>query len=333
MSVDDTREFIIDCLSDPANTEKQAALGQWLQQSAANRTLYAELKQVWDAAANMPPAPFNTEEGWQALSREISDPSAHVVELKREIASSTREEAPGVTAPFLRPDSELANLNPAGKTSVLHPDKAKTPAIRLKWMAAACLPLLLIASYFIWHSSLQPITVQANGIKTIPLPDGSSIRLQPGTILEYDPSFPQRRISLTQGEAYFSISPDEKRTFIVQLPRSTVTVLGTSFNVNVSGTTEKVVVQEGKVRLTTHTDTLILTKGLAAQVSGAGKLLRPRLSFTNEEAGTVATALSEYYQVNITLPDSTFRKKKITANFQNMSAGEVQQVLNAILEQ
>ncbi|RFM32611.1 FecR family protein [Chitinophaga silvisoli] len=331
MSVDDTREFIIDCLSDPANTEKQAALGQWLQQSAANRTLYAELKQVWDAAANMPPAPFNMEEGWQALSREISDPSAHVVELKREIASSTREEAPGVTAPFLGAEGELTN--PAGKETVLHPDKGKTALIRYKWMAAACLPLFLIASYFIWHSTLQPITIQANGIKTITLPDGSTIRLQPGTILEYDPSFLQRRVSLTQGEAYFSISPDEKRTFIVQLPRSTVTVLGTSFNVNVSGTTEEVVVEYGKVRLTTHTDTLILTKGLAAQVSGAGKLLQPRLSFTNEEAGTVATALSEYYQVNITLPDSTFRKKKITANFQNMSASEVQQVLNAILEQ
>jgi ferric-dicitrate binding protein FerR (iron transport regulator) len=331
MSVDDTREFIIDCLSDPANTAKQAALGQWLQQAVANRTLYAELKQVWDAAANMPPAPFNMEEGWQALSRQISEPSAHVVELKREIASSTREEAPGVTAPFLMPDEEW--LNPKEKETVLHPHKNRTARVRYKWMAAACLPLFLIASYFIWHSTLQPVTIQANVIKTIHLPDGSSIRLQPSTILVYNPSFPQRSVSLTQGEAYFSVSPDEKRTFIVQLPRSTVTVLGTSFNVNVSGTTERVVVEDGKVRLTTHTDTLILTKGLAARVSDAGKLLQPGLSFTNEEAGTVATALSAYYQVNITLPDSTFRKKKITANFQNMSAGEVQQVLNAILEQ
>ncbi|WPQ61968.1 FecR family protein [Chitinophaga sancti] len=306
MSVDDIREFLIDCLAHPANADKQAALGQWLQQSEANRTLYAELKRLWEATEHMPVTPFNKEQGWQALSQQISGTSAHVVELKREIASSTREEAPGVTAPFLR---------------------------RYRWLAAACFPLFLVASYLLWQKAEQPVTIQATVKNTISLPDGSSIQLQPGTILQYDPAFTNRRVSLTQGAADFSVSPDEKRTFIVQLPRSTVTVLGTQFNVNVSGTTEKVVVQEGKVRLTTLTDTLILTKGLAAQVTKGGKLLLPKLSFTNEEAGTVATALSEFYLVNITLPDSTFRKKKITANFQNMSASEVQQVLNAILEQ
>lgn len=308
MSVDDIRDFITDCLADPANADKQAALGQWLQESAANRTLYAELKQLWDAAAHMPPTPFNVEEGWQTLSRQISEPSAHVVELKREIASSTREEAPGVTAPFFK-------------------------FTRYGWVAAACLLLVLAAGGYIWTTRQQPIVIQAVNTQKIILPDGSSIRLQPGTILQYNPSFTPRCITFTQGVAYFSISPDEKRTFIVQLPRSTVTVLGTSFNVKASGITEEVVVEQGKVRLTTHTDTLILTKGVAAQVTVAGKLLHPRLSFTNEEAGTVATALSAYYQVNITLPDSSFRKKKITANFQNMSASEVQQVLNAILEQ
>lgn len=307
MSVDDTREFIIDCLSDPANTAKQAALGQWLQQSAANHTLYAELKQLWDAAANMPPTPFNREEGWQALSQQISEPSAHVVELKREIASSTREEAPGVTAPFL--------------------------SFKKYAWAAACLLLFAATGIYLWADKEQHVVFHALKKENITLPDGSTIQAQPGTTLQYAPSFTQRRVSFTQGDAYFSITPDEKRTFIVQLPRSTVTVLGTSFYVIVSGTTEKVVLQEGKVRLTTSSDTLILTKGLAAQVTSAGKLLQPKLSFTNEEAGTVATALSEYFQVNITLPDSSFRKKKITANFQNMSANEVQQVLNAILEQ
>lgn len=307
MSVDDIREFITACLADPANAEKQAALGQWLQESAANRTLYAELKQVWDAAENMPPTPFNVEEEWQTLFRQVSEPSAHVVELKREIASSAREEAPGATAPFF-------NVKQYG------------------WVAA-CILLLLTAGGYLWMNRQQSIVIQALNTEMIKLPDGSSIRLQAGTSLQYDRSFAQRHVVLTQGAAYFSISPDEKRTFIVQLPRSTVTVLGTSFNVKASGTTEEVVVEEGKVRLTTHTDTLILTKGAAAQVTVAGRLLQPGLSFTNEEAGTVATALSKYYQVNITLPDSTFRKKKITANFQNMSASEVQQVLNAILEQ
>ena len=123
MSVDDNREFIIDCLTDPGNGEKQAALRQWLQESEANRILYAETKQLWDAAEGMPASSFDKEQGWQLLSQQISGTSAHVVELKREIVSSTREEAPASTAPFIR---------------------------RSWYIAAACLPLFLFASWLIW---------------------------------------------------------------------------------------------------------------------------------------------------------------------------------------
>jgi ferric-dicitrate binding protein FerR (iron transport regulator) len=305
MSVDDQREFIISCLSNPLDEAKQAALGQWLQESVANRTLYAEIKQLWDAADGLPASPLHVEEGWQTLSRQISGTSAHVVELKREIVSSTREEAPGVTAPFF---------------------------IRFRWVAAACLPLLLVAGYLIRGRSTGMTTIQTTTITKLSLPDGTSIRLHPGTVISYDPAFAERRITLSKGDAYFSVSPDEKRTFIVQLASSTITVLGTAFDVKASDDAAKVVVTQGKIRLATATDTLILTKGQQGEVN-RGKLVTPGLSFMNEEAGTVATTLSAHYHVKITLPDGASGKKRITANFQSLSANDAQQLLNAILEQ
>lgn len=305
MGVDDQREFIISCLSNPSDEAKQAALGQWLQESEANRTLYAETKQLWDAADGLPASPLDVEKGWQALSRQISGTSAHVVELKREIRSSTREEAPGVTAPFFK---------------------------RFSWVAAACVPLFLLAGYLFWHRSPGITTIQTTTITNISLPDGSSIRLSPETVITYDPSFAERHITLSKGAAYFSVSPDEKRTFIVQLASSTITVLGTAFDVKASDEAAKVVVTQGKIRLATATDTLILTQGQQGEVN-KGKLITPGLSFINEEAGTVATTLSAHYHVKITLPDGASGKKKITANFQNLSATDAQQLLNAILEQ
>jgi len=79
MNNNDITGFIIDCLTDPGNRDKQAALNKWLQDSEENRRLYAEMKQLWQAAAGVPPVPFNVAEGWQELSQHM----APVARVKR----------------------------------------------------------------------------------------------------------------------------------------------------------------------------------------------------------------------------------------------------------
>lgn len=77
MNNNDITGFIIDCLTDPGNRDKQAALNKWLQDSEENRRLYAEMKQLWQAAAGVPPMPFDVAEGWQELSQQMA-PAARV---------------------------------------------------------------------------------------------------------------------------------------------------------------------------------------------------------------------------------------------------------------
>jgi transmembrane sensor len=76
MNNNDITEFVIDCLTDPGNRDKQAVLNKWLQESEENRHLYAELKQLWEAAAAVPPMPFDVQEGWQDLSQRITPPAS-----------------------------------------------------------------------------------------------------------------------------------------------------------------------------------------------------------------------------------------------------------------
>lgn len=71
MNNKDVTEFVIDCLTDAGNTDKQAALQRWLAMSEDNRILYAELKQLWEAAAGVPPVPFDTATGWEELAAGI----------------------------------------------------------------------------------------------------------------------------------------------------------------------------------------------------------------------------------------------------------------------
>lgn len=90
--------------------------------------------------------------------------------------------------------------------------------------------------------SLQTISVtEASTIQTINngsetrrivLPDGTAITLKPNSSIEYPKVFSEteRRVELN-GEAFFDVTRDPARPFIISAADLTVKVLGTSFNV------------------------------------------------------------------------------------------------------
>lgn len=86
--------------------------------------------------------------------------------------------------------------------------------------------------------------------QTIILGDGSSILLQPNAILEYPKMFAAdiREVSL-KGEAFFQVTRDPDKPFLVQSGEVTTRVLGTSFSVrNVEGENSVLIqVRTGKV--------------------------------------------------------------------------------------
>lgn len=69
---------------------------------------------------------------------------------------------------------------------------------------------------------------------TVNLDDGSRVTLNAGSVLRFPERFGagQSREVYLQGEAYFSVSKDTKRPFIVHTGKNYVKVLGTEFNVS-----------------------------------------------------------------------------------------------------
>lgn len=85
------------------------------------------------------------------------------------------------------------------------------------------------------RDSSQWITLQANaGIRThFALPDGTIVYLNSGSTLSYlFPYEPSQRDVCLSGEAYFKVSPDKERPFMVSVSEGSyrVKVLGTEFN-------------------------------------------------------------------------------------------------------
>lgn len=89
----------------------------------------------------------------------------------------------------------------------------------------------------------------ADGFKRIDLPDGSIVRLNAGSEVDFDFGPAGRRVRLRRGEASFTVAKDPKRPFVVRVGQVDVRAVGTAFNVRWEPDGIEVLVTEGRVRL------------------------------------------------------------------------------------
>lgn len=110
------------------------------------------------------------------------------------------------------------------------------------WQKIAAILVLAVALSGFLISKYQLITpkelvwtevvVPKGEIKNIILPDNSVVFLNAGTKLRYADNFPGKtREIFLEGEAYFDVTHNEKKPFIVHTCETDITVLGTAFNV------------------------------------------------------------------------------------------------------
>ncbi len=94
---------------------------------------------------------------------------------------------------------------------------------------------------------IQTFATVVGESKTVGLQDGSSVTLNTNSRLYVDFSTSMRRAILDSGEAYFEVTKDPTRPFVVTAGLKSVTVLGTKFNVHRDGSKLTVAVVEGTV--------------------------------------------------------------------------------------
>lgn len=110
--------------------------------------------------------------------------------------------------------------------------------MRCVWFscAAVILPVLLaIGSYLYLDRDVKIIEIKTsyNEHKPCTLPDGTTILLNSCTKLTYPSEFNDTaRVVTLEGEAYFSVTRDTTKPFIVKTSELSIKVLGTKFNVS-----------------------------------------------------------------------------------------------------
>jgi transmembrane sensor len=126
-------------------------------------------------------------------------------------------------------------------------------AILFKQRGLPSLALKNEVTYFLGKKTAN----HTSSISRIVLEDGTIIMLQPNGSIEYPEKFSRsdRKIKLT-GEAFFDVTKDKDRPFIISAADVTIKVLGTSFNVVAyEGSKEvSVTVKTGKVSVYARTN-------------------------------------------------------------------------------
>ena len=95
------------------------------------------------------------------------------------------------------------------------------------------------------------IVVAQKAVLNDTLPDGSVVTVNKGSSISYQSKFKgQTRQVALQGEAFFNVTPNKKKPFVISVNDIQITVVGTSFNVKTIDGNTDVVVETGIVRVT-----------------------------------------------------------------------------------
>ena len=233
--------------------------------------------------------------------------------------------------------------------------------LRIGWLAAAAVFVALLSvgimEYRKDHApqieKFHSITADYGRTSAVVLPDGSTVKLNSGTTLTYPVEFDQnlREVKLV-GEAFFDVTHDPVRPFLVHADNLTVRVLGTVFNVKAykEDSNVETTLIEGKVQVLMDNEpdkfvTLSPNEKLTvAKHSGNSKTqalrgelnlkvqpikvkpsedieeiawLDHKLAFSNASFGDVARMIERKYNVRMVFQQERLKSELITGVFEN----------------
>lgn len=215
------------------------------------------------------------------------------------------------------------------------------------WKGIAASLLVLVLGYWIYGQATKVTiytkTTAQHQVDSVKLADGSVIILAENSELKYPDKFDSNReISLIKGQAFFKIAKDPKHPFKVVMDKSSVLVLGTSFNIKITKSTIDLGVITGKVFFTPFDNgsTSILTAGQALTydlekkefitktAQNSDSWLTKELVFVDTPLEDVCKQLTDYYGTEIKLQNANKAHKKLNAIFKYQSLDQVLEILN-----
>ena len=154
-----------------------------------------------------------------------------------------------------RLDRVVSDLVSSGSIEIRYANEAPVRNRLSSWrLAAAGLAAAAVAMGAVWFlrpsGRAETLSAPAGQRQAFTLADGTRIELNANTSIVVENSRSERRVRLANGEAFFVVSKDKSKPFIVDTPAGSVRVTGTIFNVLTEAASQlEVTVVEGSVQV------------------------------------------------------------------------------------
>jgi ferric-dicitrate binding protein FerR (iron transport regulator) len=308
MPIDD--DLLVKYLVGEATPAEVEAIQNWIAASPANRQEYDNFKLIWD-------------ESRQIASTKTLDEDAAYLRLQKRLNN---------TVPTVTPSAGGRKM----KTS---------------WWIGIAASLLLICtvawltvSHYYDNKAIAFVKVDSEGkTRSQTLPDGSVVTLNSHSTLIYPEKFTGKIRPVTMlGEAFFKVTPDKTKPFIIRVNGVTVRVVGTSFNVKSRDGKTQVIVETGIVNVSEKKKNVTLNPGEKVLVTGkdglqAKESIKGRLYnyYATHELvcdetplNELVGSLNEVYGAHIVIGNKAIANLPITTVFKDQSLDQVLLVIS-----
>lgn len=346
---------LIQLITGACSPAQRKRVEKWLEEHSENREQLRKLRQTWEISGNLE-LHQNEDETWEKISRRISNPS-HLT-----IHRSGNKEVIGEE-----------NEGDAYRNKNMHPEYTSLQHSRSWFSSVAIACLLLMGSLFLLYeygfldkhnpfkeTAMQQVTADRGERMNLTLSDGTSVVLNSLSTIRYPSDFngQSREIEL-EGEAFFSVAPNENSPFLVHADDAVIRVLGTKFNISAYADFDgvEVVVEEGKVAVRSDSLTSTRQQGeISNEVTlGAGEYTIVRegrapvspvsvaldhhlgwingdLIFEATPLDVVIKKLERYYNRDFEVTDPALLNHKLTVSFKKESLSKVLDVLSIAMD-
>ena len=304
-------DVLVKHLLGEANAAEQQEVQEWIAASPENRKYYDHFRVIWEQSKNLQPThTVDTNDAWNRFMQRVD----------REDIINTVPEAVARRIPFWNP--------------------------RMLARAAAMLVMMVGAGWLIYTATDNGDMMTVASVEKVlkhTLPDGTTVTLNKNSTISYAGHFDGEKRSVTlSGEAFFDVTPNKSRPFVIDAGNSSVTVVGTTFNVKSRKDITEVIVESGVVEVAKKQYFVRLKPGERAMVlpdKEAPVALRTTDSLynyyrTNEficdgiPLSKLMNTLSEVYEVQIEIKDPRLATLPINTVLSTNNLDEILDVIS-----
>jgi transmembrane sensor len=245
----------------------------------------------------------------------------------------TREKILNYSAGFIPPSGESEDESLTKLMLLVKASPSKPTIYMRNWLwAAAAVPL--IAILYAGFSYFAPTKVRTDFAeqKSVLLPDHTEVVLNADSKMTFSKkNFSQKRSIRISGEAFLKVQKGSD--FSIYTPTGMIEILGTELNILSRDSFLKVTCVSGKVKVTSHHQTLIIEPGEKAELSSesllkkTGQDTKKIISWKNgefyfEESPLVYIFDEIERQFNVTIKFTGLDKRYFTGSFSNKNLRE-----------